>query len=148
MGKLTENKKKWTVNLLKDALALFGLERGGNRDDLIARLIDYLLDPSVIKDVDAVNTRKSKGKGKKRKASKRASKSPKKKRAPSAYILFSQVKRQQLKEANPEVTFAEMGKLLALEWQQISDVEKEVCFNRNSSSIEIIAATIPYQEHQ
>ena len=48
---MTENKKKWTV-VLKEALALFGLEKSGSREDLIDRLLTYLFHPKELK-VDA-----------------------------------------------------------------------------------------------
>ena len=38
------------------------------------------------------------------------------KRAPSAYIIFCTEKRTEIKEANPEATFGELGKLLGAAW--------------------------------
>jgi leucyl aminopeptidase (aminopeptidase T) len=44
----------------------------------------------------------------------------------SAFMLFSRDKRTELKAAKPEVTFAEMGKLLGLAWKELSDKQREV----------------------
>jgi hypothetical protein len=93
---VTDNKKKWTVPILKDCLALFGLEKSGTRDELIERLCDYLMKPvETKKEEDFGGKGKSnvKSKGTKRKA-KGDAKVEKKKRPPSAYILFSTASRE------------------------------------------------------
>lgn len=93
---MTDNKKKWTVPILKDCLALFGLEKSGTRDELIERLCDYLMKPvETKKEEDFGGKGKSnvKSKGTKRKA-KGDAKVEKKKRPPSAYILFSTASRE------------------------------------------------------
>ena len=57
-------------------------------------------------------------------------KSPKKKdpnapkRALSAFMLFSQEKRSQIKLDNPEATFGQIGKLLGDAWKNSTDDEK------------------------
>jgi hypothetical protein len=51
-------------------------------------------------------------------------KSDKPKRAPSAYIIFCTEKRTEIKEANPEATFGELGKLLGQAWAGLSDKDK------------------------
>lgn len=43
-----EANKKWTVSVLKDACLLLGLEKGGDRDALIARIFDFLMKPHSI----------------------------------------------------------------------------------------------------
>ena len=45
-NKLSENKKKWNVSLLKESCALLSLERSGSREELIKRVVDYLACPS------------------------------------------------------------------------------------------------------
>jgi len=45
--------KKWTVTVLKDAATLFGLEKGGDRETLIGRLLNYLNKPLTLKAVGA-----------------------------------------------------------------------------------------------
>jgi hypothetical protein len=44
----------------------------------------------------------------------------------SAFMLFSRDKRAELKAANPEVTFAEMGKLLGQAWSALPEAQREV----------------------
>jgi hypothetical protein len=50
------------------------------------------------------------------------------KRAPSPYILFCSEKRKELKEANPNATFGEMGKMLGQLWAQMDEKAKAVSF--------------------
>jgi hypothetical protein len=47
VAKLIEKKKQWTVSLTKSALGLFGLEKSGDREKLIDRLVTYLLEPTI-----------------------------------------------------------------------------------------------------
>lgn len=51
--------KKWTVTVLKDAATLFGLEKGGDRETLIARLVNYLNKPASLKVAVAAKAKKS-----------------------------------------------------------------------------------------
>ena len=57
-------------------------------------------------------------------------KSPKKKdpnapkRALSAFMLFSQEKRSQIKQDNPDATFGQIGKLLGDAWKSCSEDDK------------------------
>jgi hypothetical protein len=61
---------------------------------------------------------------------KQVKKSPKKKdpnapkRALSAFMLFSQEKRSQIKTDNPDATFGQIGKLLGDAWKSASESEK------------------------
>lgn len=112
--RIADKKKIWTVAVLKEALGLFGLLKGGDREELIERLVEYLVKPEV----------SSKRKTTKRKSSKKT-KAPKKKRAPSAYILFSSAHRAEVREANPAADFTEMAKLLADLWNKAGAEEKE-----------------------
>ena len=59
----------------------------------------------------------------KKKSSKKVAAS-KKKRAPSAFIVFSNKMRDEIKQANPKASFSELGKLLGKKWQALSDEEK------------------------
>ncbi len=54
--------KKWTVTMLKDAATLFGLEKGGDRETLIGRLVNYLNKPVTLKEVGAAAGASSKKK--------------------------------------------------------------------------------------
>jgi hypothetical protein len=48
-SKFTQSRKKWTMNLLKEACDLLGLDKGGNRVDICKRLADYLVSPTETK---------------------------------------------------------------------------------------------------
>lgn len=48
------------------------------------------------------------------------------KRAPSPYILFCSEKRKELKAANPNATFGEMGKMLGQMWASMDEKAKAV----------------------
>lgn len=131
LAKVIENKKKWTVQLIKDILGLFGLEKTGTRSDLVERMVDYLMAPSSIKEESSSSGSKKKSakaaptKGTKRKA-KGDGKAPKKARAPSAYILFSAETRAEIKSENPDATFGELGALLGQRWKSMDDEDKKV----------------------
>lgn len=63
------------------------------------------------------------------KSPKKAAKAPKAdkvKRAPSAFIIFSQDRREAVKKANPNATFGELGKLLGAEWGALDEKAKAV----------------------
>lgn len=128
LDKVIENKKKWTVGLLKDALGVFGLEKSGTREELASRLIDYLQEPTAIKSGAPSSVKKARNSvsGKKRKAGGKGDKKPKKKVAPSAFILFSTASRAELKAENPTATFAELAKLVSEKWKSISESDKAV----------------------
>ena len=137
LTKVTENKKKWTVQLLKSVLGLFGMEKTGTRNELVEKLMDYLMSPTAIKEESSfAGSKKKTAKaaptkavaGAKRKAT-NDGKAPKKARAPSAYILFSVNARMEIKEANPEATFAEIGALVGKKWNAIDEDEKKVTIN-------------------
>jgi hypothetical protein len=46
------------------------------------------------------------------------------KRAPSAYIVFGNQKRAELKTSNPTAKFAEIAKLISEAWKLLSDDQK------------------------
>lgn len=136
LSKVTENKKKWTVQLLKDILGLFGMEKTGTRAELVEKMMDYLMSPTIIKEessgtgpkkktTKAASTKAKAAKGTKRKAT-NDGKAPKKARAPTAYVLFSVDARIEIKEANPDATFGEIGALIGKKWSSIDEDEKKV----------------------
>ncbi|KAI8059532.1 high mobility group box domain-containing protein [Gongronella butleri] len=61
-------------------------------------------------------------------AEKRRTKSEKPtiKRPMSAYMFFSKENRQKVIEANPDVSFGQVGKLLGQQWRELSDAGKKV----------------------
>ncbi len=48
------------------------------------------------------------------------------KRPLSAYMYYSQAQRNATKEANPEATFGELGKIMGAAWKELSDDQKKV----------------------
>jgi hypothetical protein len=123
--KVNEKKKLWTNSNIKAALGLFGLEKSGDRDVLVNRMIEYLAKP--------VFTKQAKDGSKKRKASNKTSKKGAKKAkkvkrnvAPSAYILFCKDSRSALRETQPELSMIEQTKALGAMWNALTAEEKEV----------------------
>jgi hypothetical protein len=122
--KVNEKKKLWTNSTIKAALGFFGLEKGGDRDVLVNRMIEYLAKPVFTKQAkDGSKKRKSSSK-----TSKKGGKAKKVKRtvAPSAYILFCKDSRPALREAQPELSMIEQTKALGAMWNALSAEEKEV----------------------
>mmetsp|Transcript_24984 Transcript_24984/g.50144 ORF Transcript_24984/g.50144 Transcript_24984/m.50144 type:complete len:289 (+) Transcript_24984:102-968(+) len=121
--KVLDKKKVWTTTALKGALGMIGLEKGGDREVLVNRLIDYLAEPSSTKKPrDSSKKRKASSKGAK-KGSKKARSGPKK--APSAYILYCNSQRAIVRELQPELTMVEQTKTMAASWNALSEKEKE-----------------------
>jgi len=58
------------------------------------------------------------------------------KRPLSAYMYYSQAQRNATKEANPEATFGELGKIMGAAWKSMSDDQKKV---RSASSSQLDA---------
>lgn len=122
-SKVNDKKKVWTTSLLKSALGLFGLEKGGDRDILVSRMTDYIAKPTFTKDASATKRRRnSSGKN----GSGSTKKSKKGTGAPNAYIMYTQAHRAEVSEANPDAAFGDIGKLLAEQWNSLSEEEKEV----------------------
>jgi hypothetical protein len=48
------------------------------------------------------------------------------KRAPSAFIIYSNEHREAIKKANPTATFGEIGKLLGAQWSGLDEKAKAV----------------------
>jgi hypothetical protein len=121
--KLLENKKKWTVSLLKDCLGLFGLEKSGSREELVDRLIGYLAEPEELKKSGSASA------GKRKRASSGGKKTAKKakgpKKSPSAFILFGQSVREDIKKKNPDASFGDIGKLIGQAWNDAKESVKE-----------------------
>lgn len=137
LGKVLENKKKWTISLLKEALSLFGLEKGGTRDELANRLMDYIGKPEILKSLAEAESSKTSGKRKRISSSSKGKgksntkqKKDKKKKSPTAYMLFSQSIRVQTKEENPELDFGSFNKLLGGKWNALDSSAKDVCIER------------------
>ncbi|WP_329028072.1 non-histone chromosomal protein 6 [Streptomyces sp. NBC_00690] len=46
------------------------------------------------------------------------------KRALSAYMFYSQDHRERVKQANPDASFSETGRILGNEWRSLSDTDR------------------------
>ena len=73
--------------------------------------------------------------GKKRKTDSAAG-PKKKKRAPSAFMIFSQAVRPQVKSDHPDATFGELGKLIGAKWNELEEDEKNVRTQIHLSSLQ------------
>jgi len=135
-NKVIENKKKWTNTVLKEALGIFGLAKGGAREELITRLMDFLASPSDetapksrarrLSESKAQSKKSPKSKTKKRRRSSKDSKgSPKKKRAPSAYLIFSSDLRAEVRAENPGWSMVEVTQELAARWNALDADDKK-----------------------
>ena len=106
-AKMIENKKKWTVSVLKSSMELFGMEKSGTREELIARLVSFLAKPEELRSESSFGGGKKSGTKRKSKGVKE-SKAKKPKRPPSGYILFTTANREKVKAENPEADFKGM----------------------------------------
>jgi len=79
--------RKWTVTVLKDAATLFGLEKGGDRETLIGRLVKYLNKPVTLKEVGSTAGASSKKKSRGNPAAKAKKGSDGVKRTLSSYMV-------------------------------------------------------------
>jgi structure-specific recognition protein 1 len=105
---------------------------------------DYILNPATnryVKKEGAIGkkilagtmpTAKPAGKGKAKPATE------KKKRTPSAYILWTQDNRARVKKQNPEAKFGEISKLLGAEWKSLS-ADKKAPYEKKAASLKATA---------
>lgn len=149
LKKLIENKKKWVLSLLKEALNLFGLPVTGTREELAVKLNDYLHNPEIIKKEGEKKEKISKdSSSKKRKnpssksSSSKQVKEKKKKipRPESAYNIFLRLNRSIVKENNPTASFGELSSLIGAQWKALEVQEKNVYIEKAAiAKIEFIA---------
>lgn len=136
-SKVLEKKKIWTVTMLKTALGMFGVEKSGDREALVGRMIDYLAEPRFTKDAaTAGKKRKSTGPASSKKGSKKTRKvkdKDRKKRAPSGYILFCKDQRATLREEQPDLSMVDQTRALGALWNALDDKTKEVGKAREKS---------------
>ena len=141
-SKIIEKKKFWTTSQLKTAAAMFGIERSGDREALAKRLVEYVAAPtpkelkgaaakkkkaSAMKASKSSSSSKSKGNGKgKGKGKAAASGKGTRISAPSAYLLFSQSQRADVKKQFPDLSFGELTKKVAESWRELDDAAKKV----------------------
>ena len=108
MAKMVENKKKWTVAVLKTCMDLFGMEKSGTREELIGRLVSYLAKPEELRSESSFAGGGKKSGSKRKSKGGKESKAKKPKRPPSGYILFTTANREKVKAENPEADFKTM----------------------------------------
>jgi len=101
------------------------IDRSGTRDELIDRVVEFLLQPqSSGKDYKGKEA-EVRSKTQKRKSSSKKDNGEKGPRAISGYMMFMKVNREKVKAKHPEAGFGELGKLVAKKWNKLSDKEKE-----------------------
>jgi len=126
LAKILENKKKWTVALLKECLSLVGVSQVGTREEIAAKLTDYLDSPTVTKSDGSTKT--VGGKGQKRKASssaKGAKGKSARKKSKTGYNLFAKAKSAELKKTNKgTLSFTEMTQFVSAAWKEVDEEEK------------------------
>lgn len=126
-SKVIEKKKVWTTAVLKTALGMLGLEKGGDRDTLAGRMIDYLAEPCFTKEAGTSKKRKSTAKSSSKKGAKKSKvQKDGKKRAPSAYILFCKDQRLVLRAEKPDLSMIEQTRVMGALWNALTDEAKEV----------------------
>ena len=130
--KLLENKKRYTVSLLKDCAEVVGLEKSGSREDLVLRLVEYFAAPKKLKGETKTEVKKRKAeKVAKAKANKKvrrekgiAAKKNKIKKPMSSYMLFNKEQYTKVKAENPDMPLTEITKLVGAKWKEMSDGDK------------------------
>jgi len=121
---LEEKLNKIEKGDLKEISRVLDQNYGGSKVDLVAGLIDFLLDPKPSK----ASKSSSKGSGKRKRSTKKGSKkkkTKKEKRAPSGYILYSKHVRPKVKEEDPSKKFPELTQEVAKRWQALGDSGQE-----------------------
>mmetsp|Transcript_28984 Transcript_28984/g.40727 ORF Transcript_28984/g.40727 Transcript_28984/m.40727 type:complete len:615 (-) Transcript_28984:302-2146(-) len=108
--------------LTEDVKKIYTLKADQDKKRYEEEMITYV-PPTVDEGEEALEEAEKK---KRKKRKKRKKKDPNAPKAPlSAYILFSNWKRADIQEKNPESSFLSMGKKLGEEWGKLSDAEKQ-----------------------
>lgn len=121
---------KIKVSILKEICSVLGLEKSGTKEEIATRMTEFLAKPSsdMVKGGGTVSKkRKAKGTKSSTKAAakgKKAKKEVKKKRAPSAYMLFSQDTRTKVVADNPDMSFGDIGRELGKLWKAATEKVK------------------------
>jgi hypothetical protein len=121
ISKLTEKKSSWTVNRLKVVVDMCGLEKAGTRDELIAKLVDFMFCPSVAK----VPVRKPPP-SKKRQIEQVVHKKKRRANVVNSYSLYVQAVSAAAKVANPMANFGDIARLVAAQWRELGEEERAV----------------------
>jgi len=145
-SKLEQKVARLNLRVLREALAFFGQDPEGERDDLVPRLSDFLEKPKPSEEVYHVGAEKKRKRSRSRSRSKSpssssksrsrsSSKSPKKKRAKkdpnapkrslSAYMFFVKDIRPDLAKKYPNERVSEIAKRMGAKWGKLSSNDKK-----------------------
>mmetsp|Transcript_25518 Transcript_25518/g.82220 ORF Transcript_25518/g.82220 Transcript_25518/m.82220 type:complete len:254 (-) Transcript_25518:104-865(-) len=114
--KLVEKLNHFSGALLKELCTLVGLAHSGDKKSLATSAADFLLSPAETG---------AKPASRKRKGAKAAAGDKKRKRTPTAYILFSNAKRDEVRAAHPDWKVPDIGRELGRMWKAASDEEQQ-----------------------
>lgn len=111
--------------------SIIDVETSGSKSDLADRIADFLEKPkssgkeykAVVKGGKASTKASGKGSKKAGKGTKRSADGVK--RTPSSYIIYSNERRDPLREENPKMKITEISGLIGAEWRAMSDKAKE-----------------------
>jgi len=147
-SKLEQKVARLNLRVLREALAFFGQNPEGERDELVPRLSDFLEKPKPSEDVFHVGAEKKRKRSRSRSRSKSpssssssksrsrsTSKSPKKKRAKkdpnapkrslSAYMFFVKDIRPDLAKKYPSEKVSEIAKRMGVKWNKLASTDKK-----------------------
>jgi hypothetical protein len=120
----------WTMPQVKNVMDNLGINRSSkegkvDKEGLCDRFCDWLENPTRGINRVAVAKANKKQKKQSKKFKKAMSLDPNRpKKGLSAYMFFAKNKRSSVKEANPDAAVTEIMKLVAVEWNQLSDDDK------------------------
>jgi len=121
----------YTMRLLKDVAAMFGVDPEGKREELVEKIADFLEKPHQSdKHYHISKSSAGKGKAKGRSSSQKPRKKRKKdpnapKRALSSYMFFCMDKRPEVTKKNPNDPVTEIAKKLAVKWNKLTASDKK-----------------------
>lgn len=121
VAKVRTKTDKWTLPLLKRIADVLDLEHTGKKAELIDRLFDFLASPSARDGEIRKKPGQRKTTKKKKKAAAKKAAQP---RAPSAYIVFCNAHRDEVREEQPDFKMTDVSRVLGFMWNELSDDEK------------------------
>eukprot|EP00941_MAST-03F_sp_MAST-3F-sp1_P001632 g1632.t1 len=127
----------WTTLCLRDLFRLLDIDRSGHKDEMVKRVMNFLLKPQVSSNPNLADEQKNKvakelarrerqtkrkrNKGSSKNRKKRSKSGPKKL---SSYILFSNSVRKDLQAANPDMKATEIMKEIGAKWRALNAEDK------------------------
>jgi len=133
--KKKETASKLDSKTLKSLLTTCDQPTTGTKADNVDSLVSFLTEPAESGKMSLAvkaGEKRARAAAKKERASKTASKGKKKagkekpalKRPLSAFMLYSNAKRDKVRAENPEASFADIGKIMGEKWRGISEERK------------------------